>query len=1054
MSEVYRNPIATRLGLKRDDEKLEAKLLRLCEDVHGKILSPVAIDIDWSYCEDKMSSAEAMAADWSNWPVFTERTVWGQPQSNTWIAADITVPETAAGAIFLLKFSSNWVDRPGSTDPQGLVYLDGEIAQGLDGNHTEVVIERNAKPGNRHKILIDAFTFFDRLLVGLDAKAFLRNEELEHLYFDIKAPLDIAIRLHQNDTRRHRILALIERALNALDRRRTGKELDASIAGAKAIADEIYAMQDTEARPVVTAVGHTHIDVAWLWRVLHTREKSGRSFATVLNLMEEFPEFIFMYNQAVLFDYLKKDYPALWEGIQARVKSGQFEIEGAMWLEPDANIVSGESMIRQILLGRQFHQENFGVTPTCVWLPDTFGYSANMPQILDGCGLEHFVTSKISWNDTNLFPYDAFYWHGIDGTAIKARLITTQDYESEDIFTTYNSMLTATEVLGSWRRQEPKAASEDVLICYGHGDGGGGPTREMVQAGMRFARGIPGAPEVRLEGLGKFLERSSKTMTDDKDKFPAWHGELYLELHRGTLTTIAKNKANNRRAERKMRELEFFSSLAMSKGQPYPKDVLHDHWKTVLLNQFHDILPGTSIPEVYEDSDAEYASLFQDTSSTQGAWHNAARAAAGDDKLRLVNFTSQERHELITLGPDWKDKSLVVDGRAAPVQKINRADGSDRFATIAGPIPSMGWIGAVQSVIEPATQTLNIRKDLLENDLVCVRFDSAGEITSVFDKNRNRELIPTGAKANELIAYEDKPVNWDAWDIDHSFEHKFWKLSDLPCTIEVIEEGPHRAALKVTRQYQSSKVVQIISLAAHARQIEFDTFVDWREEHTVLKTGFQFDLNTTDIYSEIQFGHVKRATHRNTGWDKARFEASMHRWIAMQETDFGAALINDCKYAYDAHGQSIRLTLMRGPKWPDPEADQGEHLLRYALALHDGQIETVHDAAERFNNPVAVIGTPDESDPSQAFSFASTDAPNVTIETVKKAETGDDLIVRIFENANRRADATIVFGLPIAKASLVNMIEDYHKDLIVTDNSVSISLRPFEVATIKLTLKR
>ncbi len=1052
MGEVYRNPIAARLGLKRDDEKLEGKLLRLCEDLREKILLPVTFAANWHYCEDVMTAEDAMAADWSSWAAFDERTVWGRPQANTWIAAEIEVPTEAAGGVFLLKFASSWVDRPGGTDPQGLVYLDGKIAQGLDGNHTEIVIERDAFPGNRHRILIDAFTFFDRLLVGLDVKAYLRNEAVESIYFDLKAPLDIAVCLQQNDTRRHRVLALIDQALHVMDRRGVGAELTASIADAKAIAGEIYSMQDTEARPVVTAVGHTHIDVGWLWRVLHTREKSGRSFATVLKLMEEFPEYIFMYNQAVLFDYLKEDYPALWDGIQARVKSGQFEIEGAMWLEPDANIVSGESMIRQIMFGRKFHQDNFDVTPTCVWLPDTFGYSANMPQILEGCGLEHFITSKISWNDTNQFPFDAFFWHGIDGTPIKARLITTQDYDSEDIFTTYNSELTATEVMGAWRRQEPKAASEDVLICYGHGDGGGGPTREMVQAGMRFAKGIPGAPEVRMEGLGKFLERSSQTMNDTPEKFPSWHGELYLELHRGTLTTIGKTKANNRRAERKVRELEFLGSVAMTKGAGYPADRLDAHWKTVLLNQFHDILPGTSIPEVYADSDAEYDALFADMAAEDGSWHVAANGAVGDGGMRVMNFTSQNRADLVALDAGWDGSSLVVDGAASPVQKISRADGSEEFVSRATPVPSLGWVGAAKGAAAAADTSLKVQTDLLENDLIAVRFDAAGEITSVLDKKHQRELIPAGAKANELIAYEDKPVNWDAWDIDMSFETTFWKLSDLPCQIEVIEEGPHRAALRIERSYQSSKVVQIVSLAAGARQVDFDTYVDWREQHTVLKTGFEFDLNTTDILSEIQFGHVKRATHRNTSWDKAQFEASMHRWVAMQEPDFGAALINDCKYAYDAHGQAVRLTLMRGPKWPHPTADQGEHHLRYALALHDGDVATVHDLAERFNNPLALVGAGDGS-AVDAFSFASVDAPNVTIETVKKSEEGQDIIVRVFEKANRRADAVISFGLPVAKAALVNMVEQEQQVLDVSDNSVSVSLRPFEVATLRLTVK-
>ncbi len=1046
MTEVYQNPIATRLGLNKDDQKLEAKLLRLCEDLRQKILTPVEAAIDWRYCEDAMSAEVALDADLNGWDAFTERTVWGRPQANTWIAADVTVPQAAAGGVFLLKFASNWLSRPGGTDPQGLVYVDGEIAQGLDGNHTEVVVERNAVPGTTHRIAIDAFTFFERLIVGLEARPMLRNEHVEQAYFDIKTPLDIAILLQQNDSRRHRILELVEAALHALDLRQPGVSID--VARARAIAAEIYAIRDTEARPVVTAVGHTHIDVGWLWRVLHTREKSGRSFSTVLKLMEEFPDYIFMYNQAVIFDYLQEDYPALWQAIKDRVSAGQFEIEGAMWLEPDANIISGESMVRQILMGRTFHQYTFGVTPTCVWLPDTFGYSANMPQILDGCGLEHFITSKISWNDTDRFPYDAFFWHGIDGTTIKARLITTQEYESDDIFTTYNSVLSASEVMGAWRRQEPKAASEDVLICYGYGDGGGGPTREMVLEGMRFARGIPGAPDVRLEGLGKFLQRSSETMNETPEKFPNWHGELYLELHRGTLTTITKNKANNRRAERQLRELEFLASMAMLNGAAYPEETLRDHWKVVLLNQFHDILPGTSIPEVYADSDAEYGALFDDMESRQGSWA-AASEKSGGTGLRLGNFTCQTRTDLVRLGDEWAGKALGVNGAVQPVQILHRADGTREPAALAGPVPPLGWVGLAEGVVETVDNVLSVTETLLENEHLRVILDEAGEITSVLEKSAGRELLPNGGKANRLVAYEDKPVNWDAWDIDWSFEHKYWPLADEPAEIEVVETGPHRAAIRVARTYQDSRVVQIISIVAGARQVEFDTFIDWHETRTVLKAGFPFDLNTTDLSAEIQFGHVTRKTHRNTSWDIAQFEASMHRWVSMAEPDFGAALINDCKYAYDALDQTVRLTLVRAPEWPNPEADRGEHRMRYALMVHDGRVEAVHAAAERFNNPIAVTGVPGAG-VTPAFSFASVDAPNVTIETVKKSEIGEDVVVRIFEHANRRARANITFGTTFEDVELVNLIEEPCGTPEVNGQTVTLNLRPFEIATLKL----
>ncbi len=1055
MTQLYKNPLAHRLGLSDDDMKVEAKLERLCDDLQSKVLTPIPTEIDWRFTTEDMSPEAALAADWSAWPEFGPRTVWGRKQGHTFIAAEIEVPEAAARGVLLLQFTSQWQERPGSTDPQCLAWLDGEIFQAIDGNHTELVIARDAVPGTRVRLLIDAFTFFDRPLVSLGARMMLRNERVERLFYDIRTPFDVACHLPMVDVRRKRILALVERALRALDRRDNGPQFLASLPAAEAIAAEIYALADTEARPVISAFGHTHIDVAWLWRVLHTREKAGRSFATALKLMEEFPDFVFMYNQAVVYDYLKADYPALWAKIKDRITGGQLEIEGAMWLEPDVNITSGESLVRQIMFGRRFHQQNFGVTPTSVWLPDTFGYSANLPQIMEGAGLEHFITSKISWNETDRFPYDVFFWQGIDGTRVKARLITTQEDESDEIFTTYNSMLTVSEVMGAWKRFEPKAASDDVLICYGYGDGGGGPTRAMIQRGQRLERGIPGAPDLRMEGLGTFLKRAGADMDAAPGSFPVWNGELYLELHRGTLTTVAKNKANNRMAERKLRELEFLAAMATLNGAAYPDTALDGYWKTVLLNQFHDILPGTSIPEVYEDSDAEYGALFDAMTTQDGPWHQAASSAMPETGLKIVNFTGQERHELVDLGSDtgFAGKSISMAGETVPVQKLTRADGQEVFAAPLGPVPPLGWVGAALTETPALLESgVSASARHLENAHLLVRFDDSGEIASVFDKEAGRELLPQGARANSFVAYEDKPKNWEAWDIDDYFEEQFWPLADAPAEIELIETGPYRAALRISRPYQASQVVQVVSLTAGARMVEFDTFIDWQERHQVLKVLFPFDLNTSEIRSEIQFGHVRRATHRNTSWDRARFEASMHRWVDMSEPDFGAALINDCKYAYDAHEQMVRLTLLRGTTYPNPEADLGEHRLRYGLYLHGGErdVDAVHRAAERFNTPLAVVGRPDGTQ-APAFSFAASDAPNVTLETVKKAEADGDIVLRLYEHANRRVRSRISFGLPVAAVARVNLMEEGAEPLILTDNGVELELKPFEIVTLKIT---
>ncbi|WP_421760860.1 alpha-mannosidase [Devosia sp.] len=1056
----FSNPLKQALGLLDDDVKQEGKLMRLCADLQAKILTPVPGEIAWRYQEADLSAAEALGARWQDWPAFTQRTVWSKKQGHTWFAAEIEVPPEAAGKTFVLRFTSQWQHRPGSTDPQCLAYLDWHVAQALDGNHNELVITRNAVPGSKNLLLVNAFTFFDRPLAGFQVEYLVRNERVEKLYFDLMTPLEVATGLPQTDARRHAIMNLVDEGLRALDRRgAVTPELEASLSAAEAIAAKIYDLVDTEVQPVATAVGHTHLDVGWLWRVMHTRDKTGRSFATVMNLMAEYPDFVFMYNQSVLFNFLKTDYPEIWAKLKEKVKSGQFEIEGAMWVEPDVNIVSGESLVRQIMRGRRFHLEEFNIVPKCVWLPDTFGYSANLPQIMERSGLEYFITSKLSWNDTDRHPYDTFFWRGIDGTETKAQLITTQRLESNEIFTTYNSDLSVSEVMGAWKRYEPKKANNEIVICYGYGDGGGGPTRAMIERGIRLERGIPGAPKVRMEGIVPFLDRLGKRMDENAEKFPRWNGELYLQYHRGTLTTVAKNKANNRRAEREMRELEFVSALAHAMaGQNYPAEQINTMWETVLINQFHDILPGTSIAEVYVDSDAEYGELFGTLASENGPLLSAARAAMAlpRDQARLVNFISQPRDgELVTLdATGLAGKALVVGDTTRPLQTIVGAGGETQVAAPIAGLPSLGWAGVSLAASAAASASqLWVSASHLENALLRVSFDKAGEITSVFDKASKRELIQRGQTANRLVAYEDKSMNWDAWDIDWYFEEQSWSLSDKPAKIEVVETGPYRAAIRIERSYQKSRFVQVISLADGARQVEFDTFIDWQEKATVVKALFPLDLNVSEIRSEIQFGHVKRATHRNTSWDKARFEASMHRWIDMSEPDFGAALLNDCKYAYDAVEQMLRLTLVRGALNPNPQADVGTHRLRYALLVHAGtsDLEQVHRAAERLNNPVRLVGTPQPGAPAPAstFSFASSDADNVTIETIKKAEKGDGLVLRVFEHANRRAKTTITLGLPVASARLVNLMEEQPGPVLeVVDNTITLELRPFEIATV------
>lgn len=1063
----YENPLAQQLGLGLDDLKREAKLARLLEDLQGKIRISIHGSVEWRFAEAEDTGALPLPKKWRQWPVLTPRSVWGATQKHTWLVAEITIPEEARDGTFAINVTSNWRTQQGSTDPQCLVYLDGKIVQAIDGNHTELVIAHDATPGEVHLVQLNAFTFDERPMIGFQTDLILRDGRIEALFYDLATAFEVATQLPQTDGHRHAVLERIESALYTLDRRvRRSDALNASLPEAERIAGEIHDLSRGGIQPVITAFGHTHLDVAWLWRVKHVRDKTARSFATALNLMDEFPEFVFMYNQPVLFNFLKQDYPELWERVKEKVRIGQFEIDGAMWVEPDVNISSGESLVRQIMRGQQFHMDEFGIVPKCVWLPDTFGYSAALPQILEKSGIEFFVTSKLSWNDTDRQPYDSFFWRGIDGSKIKSQLITTQATEASHHKTIYNSKFTVSDILGTWKRYEPKALHDEVMICYGHGDGGGGPTRDMVQRGIRMERGIPGAPKLRMEGLRPYLDRLGKKMDDRADDFPIWNGELYLQYHRGTLTSVAKNKKNNRNAERAMRELEFAASMAsITKGSDYPRDAIRELWDIVLLNQFHDILPGTSIAAVYDDSDADYAKFFASMQNNQGPLKPALNSICppSDGQLKLVNFTGQRRDgELVEFRTENDISGLAIRTQTGSntVQSIVHADGSTSFGALVADIPAMGWGAAQLTQTEKTPSTsLSVSKTHLENDLINVRFDEAGEIISIYDKTLRRELIQPGKRANQLIAYEDKPQNYDAWDIDHYFEEKCWPLSETQASIEVVETGPHRAALKIERRYARSRVIQVISLQDGQKQIEFDTQIDWQERQTLLKTGFPLDLNVSETRAEIQFGHVKRPSHKNTSWDQARFETSMHRWVDMSEPDFGAAFLTDCKYGYDAVEQTVRLTLLKGPNMPDPDADIGVHRFRYAIMLHQGErdLSQVVRAAERFNNPIMVHGPVEIAMMEQRalgneFSFASADTANVTIETVKLAEVGSAAILRIFEHSNRRGTARIQFGLPVTCVEETDLMErTVDQSYDINENSIELSFRPFEIKTLKVT---
>ncbi|MDV3249903.1 alpha-mannosidase [Devosia sp. BK] len=1023
-----------------------AKLDRLLAVLRERIFQRSGIFVPLKHRQAENGERNLAALeDRSGWTDVDQNLVWGEPDGYYWFGGSVTLPQEMAGKPVFGRVEAQFGSVMGRSDPQLLVRLNGKIASGGDGNHREFRITSKATGGETIDILIEAGTIENRRQLGFAVELVTLDRLAEIVYYDLKVPLDVARLLKPDDARRARLLRHIDDAIDLIDLRPGNPErFTASLEAARTRADALYAEADADAMPEIVATGHTHIDVAWLWRVRETRQKMARSMANALSLMDEYDDYRFMYNQGVLLDYLEEDYPELFTRIESQVEAGRFEIEGALWLEPDVVIASGESLVRHIIKGVRYHQEKFGVTPKIVWLPDTFGYTAALPQLMALSGLEVFITHKMSWNDTNRMPHEIFFWQGLDGTKVPAYFLTTQRYEYDGINTTYCPDLVPSHVMGTWKRFSQQGLHDELFLVYGHGDGGGGPTRGMLENVRRMERGIPGCPKIKHEPMAPYFKRLVERMNREPEAFPSWVGELYLEYHRGTLTSVAKNKRNNRLAEQTLHDLEVLAVLASRHGIAYPKDTLERLWKTVLLNQFHDILPGTSIGFVYEDSDRDYAAFFAEAAALRDQLA-APLATAGT--YTVLNSTSLTRTDLLTLPAGTS--AIAVSGETITAQTITRADGStETVAPSAGFAPlSATALTFTETTASAPETTLSVSPTHLENTALRATFNTRGQLTSLFDKIRNREAIQPGKLGNTFVAHRDIPIDFDAWDIDDYVEDQSWPVDTL-VSAEVVETGPWRAAIRFEWTYENSRIVQVISLAADAAQLEFDTMIDWHEHQTLLKTGFPLAIRTDASRAETQFGHLTRPTHANTSWDKARFETSMHRWVDLSEAGFGVAALNDCKYGYDAKGSTLRLTLVKSPVFPWPEADQGEHRLRYALLVHAGDLQVVHNAATTFNQPLRLLAGSSSAAPTLS-ALATLSSDQIAIETVKQSEDGQRMILRLWETQNKAG--TVTLTLPSAtRISETDLYEADTSTLSESAKTIDLTFKPFEIKTIAL----
>ena len=951
---------------------------------------------------------------------------WGKLWDCAWFHFSGVVPELATGKAIVLLIDLSGeacvVDNDGCP-VLGLttVSSDFDLSLGRPGKRV-VPLTQSAKGGEVVDLWADAgcndlFGVYKDSGTLKNAHIALYNEEMYQLYHDFEVLRELMTVVSPEKARHHRILSTLYRAANELVKYTTEEAQRA-----RAILRSELAKVGGTPSLKISAIGHAHIDLGWLWPIRETIRKGARTFATVLALMDRYPDYVFGASQPQLYQWMKDYYPQLYKKIQAKVTEGRWEIQGAMWVEADTNISSGEALIRQIIYGKRFFREEFGKDPKMLWLPDVFGYSAALPQILKKAGVDYFLTIKLSWNSINVFPHHTFFWQGIDGSRVLAHMPPEG---------TYNSSAAPKAIIAAEKNFADKAVSEHCALVFGIGDGGGGPGTEHLE---RLAR------EKNLDGLAPVIQEHIETFFDriaqDATGYQTWTGELYLERHAGTYTTQGRNKRFNRKMELALRELEFVATLAgVLVGHTYPMQELGTIWKEVLLYQFHDILPGSSITRVYDESLARYQQLFEQTqqllSQAQAALISQPDAAENSQPVTIFNSLSWEHSEWLCIHNQWYYVTVPPLGYTT-LNLATHTRTDDETQKIAQLIAST---------------------DVLENDKLRIRFAPDGPIQAIFDKEHQREVLAPDAAANKLAVYHDEPYEFDAWEVSITYDKRppqYFKLEKA----EVRIDGP-QAIVEQHYRFEQSTLQQRIVLTAGSCRIDFITTVDWREHHKMLRTSFPVAILATEATCDIQFGSIKRPTHRNTSWDMAKYEICAQKWIDLSQWDYGVALLNDCKYGHKVLENVLDLNLLRSPGYPDPQADQAQHEFTYALYPHAGNhiVGGVVRAGYELNVPLrSVPGIPSQSHHSSSLSFAHIEAENVIIETIKKAEKSDDIILRLYEASGATTRTTLTFDQEIKAIWSTNLLEEPEKSLDHQQKSVEVTLSPFEILTLRVQL--
>ncbi len=923
-----------------------------------------------------------------------------------------------------------------------MVRIDGKIANSVSSRENSGWVARESVVMNNKflkfgepmeielEAVVDSAAFCNDAMAGkteceykLKFASFAVIDEIcEKFYLNCALAWD-AMKYIKDDYIREAVYKVLDDSLHLVDFDFPESETRKSIAVACEHFDtELAKIRHTPQFDVIMD-GHSHLDIAWLWRSQETERKTARTFANNLALMDHYPEFTFTQSQAIVYHWIKNNNPELYERIKEKVKNGQWCIVGNTWVECDTNVASGESMIRQLLYGREFFLKEFGVSSDTYWLPDCFGFSHALPQIIKKSGMKYFITSKLRSQDTNRFPHTLFKWKGHDGSEILAfnqRTHYQGDYDPAYLVESANEC-------------DLKGTMKTAFGMFGYGDGGGGSTYRMLENAKRL-KNYPGLPTARMGHPNEFFAEAEKI----RDELPVYNDELYYENHRGTYTSQGFIKKGNRKNEFLLSRIE----MAGVFGKAYDKERLQDLWLLLLKNQFHDILPGTSIHEAMEDCRPDFKKLETDGNEMLDTALNnlVSQINVTDNGVIVWNFLSHAVTAPVTVEGTKTFNSLC--------RHFNE-NGKEYTEFIASNVPSMGYKFFPYGEEEKAS-AVSIKDGVMENELLRVEYDKDGILTSVFDKENNRETLD--GDGNLITVFIDKCIHETAWNLEQNYEKKKWVLREAE-SVEIAESSGLRAVLRVTKKFNKSTITQNIILYSGSRKLLFETEVDWQERDKVMKAAFDVNVLNTEATFEAAHGAIKRPTHRNSPFDAARYEQCAHKWADLSEGDYGVSILNDCKYGYDILNSRMRITLLRAPTCPDTKGDLGEHCFTYAYYPHKGTWQTGRTVQEAFelNLPLkATAVTPVDGTLPEKYSFIASDNDDVVIDAVKEAQDGNGIILRVYQSRRVRGERTLTVNLPFNKVYECNLMEENEGEFGFTDNQIKFTIKPFEVKTFRL----